>query len=205
MNVRVEAAGSEDFAFPGDHFGAGSDDDADAGLNVRIAGFADGRDVSALDADVGLDDSPVVEDERVGDDRVDGALPVADLALSHAVADHLAAAEFHFLAVDAKILLHLDDEIGVGQANAVACRRPEHVRVDGTAQTGAHGLPRLQKSPMLSPPHCPRVFRYAFACNASRRRYPIFQIAGVWFHRTKVIAKIGSVWCRGRYQNRTQR
>jgi hypothetical protein len=43
------------------------------------------------------------------------------LALAHAVADDLAAAELHLLAVDGEILLDLDDEIGVGRG--APCRR----------------------------------------------------------------------------------
>jgi hypothetical protein len=43
---------------------------------------------------VGLDDAPVVDDERVGDHGV-GDLGREALALAHAVADHLAAAELH--------------------------------------------------------------------------------------------------------------
>ena len=143
MDVGVEAAGGEDLAFAGDHFGAGPDDDGDAGLDVRIAGLADGVDVSVLEADVGLDDSPMVENERVGDDGVDGALFVGDLALPHAVADDLAAAEFHLFAVGAEILLHLDDQIGVGKPHAVARGRAEHVGVDRAAQFRWHDSPRL--------------------------------------------------------------
>ena len=79
----------------------GADDDGDAGLDVRIAGLADGGDFAVLQPDVGFDDAPMVENERVGDDGVDRALLVADLALPHAVADHLAAAELHLLAVGA--------------------------------------------------------------------------------------------------------
>ena len=130
MDVSVEAARGEDFALAGDHFGAGTDDDGDARLNVRIAGLADGENVAVLDADVGLHDAPMVENERIGDDGIDGALPVGDLRLPHAVADHLAAAEFHLLAVNGEILLDLDDEIGIGEPDAVAGRRAEHVGID---------------------------------------------------------------------------
>ena len=42
----------------------------DAGLDVGVAGFADARDAPVLDADVGLDDAPVIENHGVGDDRV---------------------------------------------------------------------------------------------------------------------------------------
>src|SRR5262249_50942719 len=120
VDVRVEAAGGEDLALARDHLGAGADDDGDVGLNVGIAGLADGCNAAAFQADVGLDDSPMVENQRVGDHGIDRAGFVGDLALAHAVADHLAAAEFHLLAVGAKILLYLDDDVGVGEAHAVA-------------------------------------------------------------------------------------
>ena len=142
MDVGVEAAGGEDFAFAGDHVGAGADDDGDAGLDVRIAGLADGGDLAVLEADVGFDDAPMIEDQRVGDDGVDRALLVADLALPHAVADHLAAAELHLLAVGAEILLDFDDEIGVGEPHAVARGRAEHVGVDRAAHFRWHDVLR---------------------------------------------------------------
>ena len=110
VDVAVDAAGGDDHAFAGDDFGAGADDDGDAGLDVRVAGLADGGDAAVLDADVGLDDAGhVIDDQRVGDDGIDGFGRDA-LALAHAVADDLAAAEFHFLAVDRVVLLDLDDQ-----------------------------------------------------------------------------------------------
>ncbi len=129
MNVGVEAAGADDLAFASDDLGAGTDDDGDARLDVGVAGLADGRDAAVLQADVGLHDAPVIEDERVGDDGVHRALPVGQLRLPHAVADHLAAAELHLLAVDGEVLLHLDDEIRVGKPHLVTGGRPEHVGI----------------------------------------------------------------------------
>ena len=79
MDVRVDAAGGEDLALAGDDFSPGADEDSDARLNVGIAGLADAGDMSVLDADVGFDDSPVIENERIGDDRVDGPLASGDL------------------------------------------------------------------------------------------------------------------------------
>ena len=70
MDMAVDAAGGEDVAFAGDDFGARADDDIDAGLDVGVAGLADPADAPAGDRDVGLDDAPVIEDERVGDDGV---------------------------------------------------------------------------------------------------------------------------------------
>ena len=54
---------------------------------------------------------------------------VGDLALAHAVADHLAAAELHLLAVGGEVLLDLDDQIGVGEPHAVAGGGAEHVGI----------------------------------------------------------------------------
>jgi hypothetical protein len=53
----------------------------------------------------------------------------AQLRLAHAVADHLAAAELHFLAVDGVVLLDLDEQFRVGQADAVARGGAEHLGV----------------------------------------------------------------------------
>ena len=71
VDVGVDAAGGEDHAFAGDHFGAGADGDGDVRLDVRVAGLADAGDAAVLEADVGFDDAPVVDDQRVGDHGVD--------------------------------------------------------------------------------------------------------------------------------------
>ena len=136
MDVGVEAAGGEDLALAGDHFGAGPDDDVDAGLDVGIAGLADGGDAPVLDADVGFDDAPMVEDDGVGDDGVDRAARARDLALAHAVADHLAAAELHLFAIGGEVLLDLDEEFGVGEPHPVARGGAEHVGVGGAGEGG---------------------------------------------------------------------
>ena len=74
VDVRVDAAGGHDHAFAGDDLGAGADGDRHGGLDVGIARLADLPDAAVLDADVGLDDAPVVDDERVGDHRVGDVL-----------------------------------------------------------------------------------------------------------------------------------
>src|SRR3954451_17989916 len=103
VDVGVEPAAGQDLAFAREHLGAGPDDDGDVGLDVGIAGLADGGDAVALQADIRFDAATVIEDERVGDDGVARALLAGDLALPHAVADHLAAAELDLLAVTAEI------------------------------------------------------------------------------------------------------
>jgi len=72
VDVRIDGAGSDDLAFCRDDFGAGPDDDVDTRLHVRIAGFADAGDEAVTDADVGFHHSPVIENDGVRDDRVDG-------------------------------------------------------------------------------------------------------------------------------------
>ena len=70
VDVRIDAAGGDDHPFAGDDLGARADDDVDARLDVGIAGLAEPGDASGLDRDVGLDDAPVVEHQRIGDDGV---------------------------------------------------------------------------------------------------------------------------------------
>ena len=93
----------------------------------------------SLQAHVGLVDAGVVEDQRIGDDGVECTFRARRLRLAHAVADHLAAAELHLLAMDGEVLLHLDEEFGVGEPHPVAhggaihggiggARNPGHVR-----------------------------------------------------------------------------
>ena len=136
VDVGIHAAGGEDPAFAGDGFGRGADDDGDARLRVGIAGLADAGDLAILEAHVGLVDAGVVDDEGVGDHRVDGALGARRLALAHAVADHLAAAELHFLAVDRVVLLDLDEEFGIGQPHLVAHGGTEHVDIGRARDAG---------------------------------------------------------------------
>ena len=120
----------------------GTDDDVHARLGVGVAGLADGHDAPALQADVGLDDAPVVDDQRVRHHAVHRPLRAGPLRLGHAVADGLAAAELDLLAVAASaqgvVLLDFDDQVGVGQANAVADGGAEHLGVGAFSDGGHH-------------------------------------------------------------------
>src|SRR5581483_7715516 len=131
MDVAVDAAGGEDLALAGDGLRARPDDDVDARLDVRVAGLADGGDAPVPQADVRLDDARVVDDEGVGDDRIDGSFRARYLALPHAVADDFAAAELNLFAIDGQVLLHLDDKISIGEAHLVARGGSEHVGIGG--------------------------------------------------------------------------
>src|SRR5271156_5416065 len=136
MDVRVEAAGGENLALACDHLGARADDDRHAGLDVRISSLADRRDHAVLDRDVGLHDAPVIEDRRIGYDGVDCPPGARNLALPHAVANDLATAELHLLAVGGEILLDLDEQLRVREPHAIPRGRPEHVGVGGAGERG---------------------------------------------------------------------
>src|SRR5438477_7258411 len=141
MDGGIDATRRDDQSLAGDDLGARADHDVHAGLDVGIPGLAELRDLSVLDRDVALDDAPPVDHQRIGDHRVGAILRLA-LALSHAVADHLAAAELHFLAVDSEIALDFDDEVGVGETDAISGRRPEHFGVG--AATDFHRALRVR-------------------------------------------------------------
>src|SRR5439155_4476116 len=124
MDMAVDAAGGGDQVFAGDDLRPGTDDQfrIDPGLNQRIAGLADPDNAPIAYADVAFDDPPVSKHDRVGDDKIELWMrPCAGRGrLSLAVADDLAAAELDFVAVDGVIFLDLDNQFGIGQANAVA-------------------------------------------------------------------------------------
>ena len=136
MDVRVDAAGSQDQAFAGDDFSGRTDRDRDAGLDVGVAGLADRRDHAVLQTNIGLDDAGHrIEDECIGNHGVDhvGRHP---LALTHAVADHLAAAELDLFAIDGVIGLDLNDQIGIGQPESIADGGPIHFRIRAARESG---------------------------------------------------------------------
>ena len=98
--------GGEDLALAGDHVGRRPDHQVgvDAVRDVGVAGAAERDDPPVAQADVGLHDAPVVEDDRVGDDGVEGALARGWRRLRHRLADRLAAAEDRLLAADREVL-----------------------------------------------------------------------------------------------------
>ena len=137
--MAVHAAGGDDLAFAGDRLGAGTDDDVDAWLRIRIAGLADRDDAAILQADIRLDDAAVINDQRIGDDGIDRALGARHLALAHAVANDLAAAELHLVAIGGEVLLDLDEKLGIGQPHLVAGGGAEHAGIGRARHLVGHG------------------------------------------------------------------
>ncbi len=65
------------------------------------------------------------------------------LALAHAVADHLAAAELDLFTIDGEIAFYLDDEVGIGEPYLVAGGRAVHVGIGRAGNAGGHSAQAL--------------------------------------------------------------
>src|SRR5207244_1763937 len=98
--------------------------------DVGVARLADADDPAVANADVGLHDPPVIDDDDVGDDRVERAgRSRGARRLAHAVTNDLAAAELRFLTRHREIALDADQELRVRQPRAIARRRAVEVGV----------------------------------------------------------------------------
>ena len=138
MNVSIHSTGRHDLALRSDHLGTRPDDNLHSGLNVRITGLADCVDAAVPQADIGLDYAPVIENDCVGDDCIDRSLRATALTLGHAVANHLAAAEFDLFARNGVIRFHPDEQFRVGQPDPIPGRRPVHGGVCAAAESKGH-------------------------------------------------------------------
>ena len=91
----------------------------------------------SLMPDIGLDDAPVIENDRVGDHRIDH-LGGGPLALTHAVADDLAAAELDLLAVDRVIAARSRSISSVSPRRTRSPRgRTEHLGIGAPRRCGS--------------------------------------------------------------------
>ena len=138
VNMGVHAASRQDLAFARNRLGRGADDDVDAGLGVRIARLADGSNSALHQPNVRFVDAGGVHDQGIGNDRIDGTLGPGALALSHAIPDDLATAEFDLFAIGGEILLHLDEQLGIGQSHLVTGGGAIHVGISSAGNPGGH-------------------------------------------------------------------
>ena len=141
--MRVDAARRDDTALARYHLGRRAHDHArgDAGLDVGVARLAHPHDPAGANPEIGLDDAPVVQDEGIGDDQVEHAVGGGGACrLAHSVANHLPAAELHLVAVDGEVLLDLDQDVRVGEPDAIADRRAVEICVLAAREAKAHRL-----------------------------------------------------------------
>ncbi len=132
MDVAVKPARGQDAPFTGDSLGAGANDNIDTWLRVRVARLSDLENAPVFQADIGLEDTAVIDNQRVGDHGVSGSSRTGGLGLPHAIADHFSATEFDLFAVGREIIFHLDDQIGIGQSQAIPGGGAEHGGIIGT-------------------------------------------------------------------------
>src|SRR5262249_43934836 len=89
--------------------------------DARIASFANGRDSTVADANIGLPDAGRIDDDDIGDDevwRTGGS--TRGRRLAHTVSNDLAAAELRFLTVDRRVAFNGYYEFCIGETNAIA-------------------------------------------------------------------------------------
>mmetsp|Transcript_24974 Transcript_24974/g.78726 ORF Transcript_24974/g.78726 Transcript_24974/m.78726 type:complete len:287 (+) Transcript_24974:1151-2011(+) len=132
VHVHVQAARSGDELLPRDGLRVHTHDHAwrHALHDVGVARLADAYDAAALDANVGLDNAQLrIDDQRVGDDHVQGVCRADARRLAHALAQDLAATKLALVSVDREVLLHLGHKAGVPQPHPVAHGGPEEVCV----------------------------------------------------------------------------
>src|SRR3954447_11285173 len=106
MDMRIDASRRDNQVLPSNDFCCGPDHNGDTGLDIWIAGLPNSNNASRLDADIGLNDSRVIDDDRIGNHCIDRIFRFA-LRLSHPVANYLAATKFYFFSVDSQVLLDL--------------------------------------------------------------------------------------------------
>src|ERR1700751_1328006 len=140
MDVRIDSAGSDDFALSGDYFRPGSDDNRHSRLDIGVTGFADAGYPALLYPDIGFYYTGMIYNHGVRYYRIN-ALPGGALGLSHPVPNHLSAAELHLFSVDCEILFDLYEKLGVGQSDEVAGGLTKHLCVGLSANFHIGGFP----------------------------------------------------------------
>ena len=138
VDVGINAASGEDHAFSGDRLGTRSHNNRHIILDVRVARFADRRNLAVLNPYIRFDNAPPVQNQRVGDHQIHRSIGAGDGRLPHAIADYLAAAKLHLVAIGGVVLLHLDNQLGVCQSDAIAHRWSKSVGIGASIHAIAH-------------------------------------------------------------------
>ncbi len=140
----------------------GPDHQVDAVADLGAARPADAGDPAVLDADVGLDHAEDgIHDERAGEHEVELRRAGRRVRLRHPHAQVLGVAPDRLVAAGGAVLLDADPEVGVAEADAVAC---------GRRRSGCGTPPRTGGSPGSAPGRSSRPC--APAGRSSSRRAP---------------------------------
>jgi len=131
VNVRVNAASRQNQPFARNGLRAGAEHKrrCNAIHNIRVAGFSDTADFAVLDADIRFINAGAVNDQNVCNHGI-RTFPIGHTArLSHAVTQGFSSAEFGFIAVNGKVLFHLDNQRSIRKPDPIACGRAEHIHI----------------------------------------------------------------------------
>src|SRR5882724_6673769 len=132
MNMTINCPGCNNQIFAGNNLGRRTDNQLriDTRHRIRVAGLPDLHNPPVSDANVCLDDSPIIDDECIGDHQVQHArrtVSYSATTLTHPVAYHLSAAKGDLVTISRKVLLNLDDKLCIRQSYTVARSGPVKV------------------------------------------------------------------------------
>ena len=144
MNMGVDATCREDFSFSGNNLCAWANNDGDARLRIGITGLADGSNAAVFQTHISFHNAPVIDDQGIGDHRINRTRSTSDLALTHAIPDNLAAAEGYFFTMDGEVAFHFNEKLGIREPYLVAHRGSKHGGITGAWLSGRH-----HRSPMI--------------------------------------------------------
>src|SRR6202007_78573 len=102
------------------------------------------------DGNVGLHNSPVIENQCVGDDCIYRTFGTRPLGLPHSIANDFAASKFPLFPILRKILFNLDHKVGIRQAHFVANGWAEHLRVSASTHFVGHSQLPLSRQRLIS-------------------------------------------------------
>ena len=126
VNMRINTACSENTVLTSDDLCAGSNHNINARLRIRIARFTDGVNPPIFQSDVCLDNSPMVDDHRIGNHGIDSDL-ARGLALPHPITDDLSPTKFHLITVVGSIRFDLDPKRCICESKAISGRGTIHI------------------------------------------------------------------------------
>ncbi len=139
VNVGVDAASGEDHPFASDRLRPRANDNVHIVLNVRVPGLTNGSNFAILNPHIGLDNAPPIQNQRVGDHGVHRSGGIGNRRLPHAIPDHLPTPELDLIAIGGVVPLHLNDQFGVGQTDAITHRGAKGFGVGTAIHPVTHG------------------------------------------------------------------
>ena len=122
MNMHIERTSREHMAFTRDNLGTNPHDEI--GINTRhnigITRLANTGNMPVLNPNIRFVYPRIINDKRIGNNEIQRPILRHTRSLPHAIAQHLAPAKLALIAVNRIIVLHLNDEMGIAQLNAVS-------------------------------------------------------------------------------------